>query len=54
MGTPQEMANASAFLASPAASFIAGRNVVVDVALTQGVQLQSFGPAFTKNAARNF
>ena len=39
MGTPQEMANAAAFLASPAASFITGTNLVVDGALTKAVQL---------------
>lgn len=39
MGTPQEMANAVAFLASPAASFVTGTNLVVDGALTRGVQL---------------
>lgn len=39
MGTPQEMANAVAFLASPAASFVSGTNLVVDGALTRGVQL---------------
>jgi 3-oxoacyl-[acyl-carrier protein] reductase len=39
MGTPQEMANAAAFLASPAASFITGTNLLVDGALTRGVQL---------------
>ena len=38
MGTPQEMANAVAFLASPRASFITGTNLVVDGALTRGVQ----------------
>ena len=38
MGTPQEMANALAFIASPAASFITGSNLVVDGALTRGVQ----------------
>ena len=38
MGTPQEMANAAAFLASPAASFVTGTNLVVDGALTRGVQ----------------
>lgn len=38
MGTPQEMANAVAFLASPAASFVTGTNLVVDGALTRGVQ----------------
>jgi 3-oxoacyl-[acyl-carrier protein] reductase len=39
MGTPQEMANAAVFLASRAASFITGTNLVVDGALTRGVQL---------------
>lgn len=39
MGTPQEMANAVAFVASPAASFVTGTNLVVDGALTKGVQL---------------
>jgi 3-oxoacyl-[acyl-carrier protein] reductase len=38
MGTPQEMANAVVFLCSPAASFITGTNLVVDGALTRGVQ----------------
>jgi 3-oxoacyl-[acyl-carrier protein] reductase len=38
MGTPQEMANAVVFLASGAASFITGTNLVVDGALTRGVQ----------------
>ena len=39
MGTAQEMANATVFLASPAASFISGTNLRVDGALTKGVQL---------------
>jgi Enoyl-(Acyl carrier protein) reductase len=39
MGTPQEMANAVAFIASPRASFITGANLVVDGAPTKGVQL---------------
>jgi 3-oxoacyl-[acyl-carrier protein] reductase len=38
MGTPQEMANAAVFLGSRAASFITGTNLVVDGALTRGVQ----------------
>jgi 3-oxoacyl-[acyl-carrier protein] reductase len=39
MGTPQEMANAVVFVASPAASFVTGTNLVVDGALSRGVQL---------------
>ena len=38
MGTPQEVANATAFLASPAASFITGANMIVDGGLTPYVQ----------------
>lgn len=38
MAQPQEIANAVAFVASPAASFVSGSNVVVDGALTRGVQ----------------
>ena len=38
MGTPQEMANGAVFLASPAASFVSGTNLVIDGALTRGVQ----------------
>ena len=38
MGTPQEIANAAVFLASPSASFISGTNLIVDGALTQRIQ----------------
>lgn len=38
MGTPQEVASAVAFLASPVASFITGANLVVDGGLTRRVQ----------------
>jgi 3-oxoacyl-[acyl-carrier protein] reductase len=37
MGTPQEVANAVVFLASPRASFITGTNLIIDGALTQRV-----------------
>lgn len=39
MGTPEEVAAAVVFLASPVASRISGTNLVVDGALTKGVQL---------------
>ena len=39
MGTPQDVANAVAFLSSPAASFITGTNLIVDGAFTRRVQL---------------
>lgn len=39
MGTPQEVARAIAFLASPAASFTSGTNLLVDGALTRSVQI---------------
>lgn len=38
MGTPEEVAKAAVFLASPAASFVSGTNLLVDGALTLGVQ----------------
>lgn len=38
MARPEEIARAAVFLASPAASFISGTNLVVDGALTRGVQ----------------
>ena len=38
MAAPQDVANAVAFLASPAASFITGTNVIVDGALSNRVQ----------------
>jgi 3-oxoacyl-[acyl-carrier protein] reductase len=37
MGTPQEIANATVFLASPVSSFTTGSNVVVDGAITSRV-----------------
>jgi 3-oxoacyl-[acyl-carrier protein] reductase len=37
MGTPQEVADAVALLASPRASFITGENLIIDGALTQRI-----------------
>jgi 3-oxoacyl-[acyl-carrier protein] reductase len=39
MGRPEEIARAAVFLSSPASSFTSGTNLVVDGALTRGVQL---------------
>jgi NAD(P)-dependent dehydrogenase (short-subunit alcohol dehydrogenase family) len=39
MGTPQETARAVVFLSSPVSSFTTGTNLVVDGALTRGIQL---------------
>lgn len=39
MGTPQEMAAGVVFLSSPVSSFTTGTNLVIDGALTRGVQL---------------
>jgi 3-oxoacyl-[acyl-carrier protein] reductase len=39
MGTPHEMAAAVVFLASPRSSFTSGTNLVVDGALTRGIQV---------------
>ncbi len=38
MGTPQEMAAGVVFLASPVSSFTTGSNLVIDGALTRGIQ----------------
>jgi NAD(P)-dependent dehydrogenase (short-subunit alcohol dehydrogenase family) len=38
MGTAEEVARAAVFLASPAAGFVSGTNLIVDGALTQRVQ----------------
>jgi len=39
MGTPEEVARSIVFLASPASSFTTGTNLLVDGALTPGVQM---------------
>lgn len=38
MGTPEEVARAAVFLASPASAFTTGTNLLVDGAITRGVQ----------------
>ena len=38
MGKPEEVASAAVYLASPASSFVSGTNLIVDGALTLGVQ----------------
>ncbi len=43
MAKPEEIAAAVAFLASPVSSFTTGTNLVVDGALTRGVQLEASG-----------
>jgi 3-oxoacyl-[acyl-carrier protein] reductase len=39
MGTPEEMARAVVFLSSPASAFTTGSHLLVDGALSHGIQL---------------
>lgn len=39
MGTPQEVADAVVFLASPRSARTTGANILIDGALTRGIQL---------------
>ena len=39
MGEPEQMARAVVFLSSPVSAFTSGTNLVVDGALTRGIQL---------------
>jgi 3-oxoacyl-[acyl-carrier protein] reductase len=39
MATPEEIGSGIVFLASPVSSFTTGTNLVIDGALTRGVQL---------------
>jgi 3-oxoacyl-[acyl-carrier protein] reductase len=38
MGTPEEVARGAVFLASPASGFTTGTDLIIDGALTRGIQ----------------